>query len=155
QVNGEQYSNDLRVGPQDVAMHKRGDIVQVQLLPERPDSVDLYDEHYPKVFVTILLSLFGLAAAAGALRVLWVFFITPWRQRALLRWGEVTAGVILERKKADGRSAFLTLTYEYQANGYGDSGRISPADATRATMRIPGYDFRGSRVGDCVTVIYN
>lgn len=152
QVNGEEHSDDLRVGPQDVASHQPGDIVQVQFLPERPDAPTLYYEHYPKTFVTIGMSLFALAIVSAMLKACWDLFI-PWRQHNLLCWGEATFGVIVERQQTVGKGALLTLTYEYQVPGDVDSA-TSPA-TIRAKMRMPGVDFRGCQVGDCVTVFYN
>ena len=80
-----EYSHKLSIAPREAESLKEGDTVQVQVLPERPDRAQLYQENYPYVFVTVLLCLFTLMPTAGLGKMLWELYVAPWQLRALMR----------------------------------------------------------------------
>jgi hypothetical protein len=151
----EDYSEKLNVAPQEAEALKAGDTVHVQVLPEYPDRGQLYRAHYPYVFVTVLLCLFAMGPTAGVGKMLWELYVSPWKLRALMRHGEATSGVIVDRKETSGRCPIYTVTYEYWLSSYSVAGRdTSPPVTLKTSMKVPKDTSLGAQVGDQVVVLY-
>jgi hypothetical protein len=149
------YSEKLNVSSQEAKALKPGDTVHVQVLPEYPDRGQLYSEHYPYVFVTVLLCLFAMGPTAGVGKMLWELYVSPWRLRALMRHGEATSGVVVGRKESSGRCPTYTVTYEYWLPLYSVAGRDTSTPVTlKTSMKVPKDVSLGAQVGDKVVVLY-
>src|SRR5262249_53481895 len=112
---GAEYSHRVSIAPRQTESLKEGDTVLVQVVPERPDRAQLYQEDYPYLFVTILLCLFTLLPTAGLLKMLWQLYVAPWQLRGLLREGAATSARIVDKQETSGRCPTYTIAYEYQA----------------------------------------
>ncbi len=151
-----EYSDNLRVSSREAEFLKEGDAVRVQVLPERPERAHLYYEHYPSRFVTVFICLTALMPTIGLARILWELYVVPWKLRALLRRGEATTGVIVDKKEIPGRVPTYTITYEYQALPAGTAEpETCDGAAVKASMKVQADDFQTARVGDRVAVLYH
>jgi hypothetical protein len=148
------YTQKLSVG--DARALKVGDTLPVEVLAEAPDRACRYYEHYPFWFVTILCCVFALGPTAAVGKCLWDLYVAPWRLRRLLRHGEATAGVVVDKKAKSGRPPTYTLTYQFQppARPWEGTGTATPP-AVRASMKVYPDDFLGCQVGDPVFVVYD
>jgi hypothetical protein len=147
---GAAYAHQISIGPRQAEELKPGDVVSVQLLPERPDRPQLYQEDYPCVFVTVLLCLFTLLPTGGLAKLLWQLFVAPWQVRMLMREGAATPGRIVDKKQTSGRCPTYRIAYEYQAPS---PDTLAPV-AVRTSMNVQLEDFLQAAVGDEVVVLY-
>src|SRR5262249_31259310 len=119
------YSDNVRISSREAESLKEGDAVRVQVLPERPQRAHLYYEHYPSRFVTVFCFLIASMPTLGVGRLLWELYVAPWKLRSLMRQGEVTTGIIVDKKEIPGRCPAFTITYEYQVPPPSETGRES------------------------------
>ena len=61
QYDGSEYTSAIHIAPDEATARKGGDIVEVQLLPERPDAASLFCANYPKKFVTAFSAVLAVA----------------------------------------------------------------------------------------------
>jgi hypothetical protein len=151
-----EYTQKLTVGKAEAQALKVGDTLPVEVLAESPDRACLYYEHYPFWFVTILCCVFALGPTAAVGKCLWNLYVTPWKLRRLLRHGEATAGVVVDKQATRGRPPTYVLTYQFQppARPWEGGDSASPP-AVKASMKVYSDDFLGCQVGDPVLVVYD
>jgi Protein of unknown function (DUF3592) len=81
--------------------------------------------------------------------------VVPRRLRRLLRDGQTTAGVIVDKAEVRGRPPTYTVTYEYPAPPPPTAGQETTVPVTvRATMTVPHDDYREASAGAAVAVLY-
>lgn len=152
---GSEYTRAVHVAPEEAAARKEGDIVAVQLLPERPDAASLFYPQYPRKFVTAASALFTVLPLAFLVKGLWDLLVAPWKLRRLLRQGDVAAGVIVGRREIAGRAAAVKLTYAFDVPQQDTGEWSSEAVRVQTSMWVPGTGARSAKVGDIVTVFYD
>src|SRR5262245_16781973 len=156
QYEGTDYTNDLRISPSEAATLKEGDVVQMWVQPDWPAHAQRYDEHYPGLTFALMCCSMALVPTLGILKLLWDLYLAPWRLGQLIREGEATTGVIVDKKEVKGRTASYTITYRYQAPRVsGDWEPIGPPVSYQASMTVYPRDFRRTQVGDTVVVFYH
>lgn len=153
QMDGAEFSSKLRVATAEGKRYQPGDLVAIALLPERPDRPQLHSENYPRVFVTVLLVLFGLLPLAALVKLFWDMTVVPWRLRQVLRHGVAVNGVIVDKKEVRGRPPTYAVTYEYQVPARVDVG-YATTDRITASMPVPWNDFQEAQIGATVVVYY-
>ena len=86
---------------------------------------------------------------------LWEMTVVPWRLRRLLRDGQTTAGVVVDKAEVRGRPPSYTVTYEYPAPPPPTAGQETTVPQTvRASMTVPHDDYQAASVGAAVAVLY-
>lgn len=149
------YSSQVDVGPYEARALREGDTVQLQMLPERPDRPQLFQEHYPNVLVSALLALFTLIPTLGVGKMLWQLYGRPWQMRTLMREGMATSAKIVDKKEIAGRPPTHRLTYAYSVPfGMRAAEESGVSTKVQASMQVSPEDFLESQIGDEVIVLY-
>jgi len=155
QFAGSDYSNTVYTGVREGESFTAGGKVRVQLLPERPDRGNLYDPDYPARFVTVLMCAFAVLPLMVPFKAFAHMVVAPWRLRRLLRDGEVTSGVIVDKAQVRGRPPTYQVTFAYQAPPPPEAGEMLTAPiALRRSMPVSFDDYGAVEIGDAVAVIY-
>ncbi len=157
--DGAEYTDRLRISEQESATFKEGDRVEVLVLPEKPGRAHLKNENYPRVLVTVLMALIVLAPSYGVLKLLWVLYVVPFRVRQILRWGEKTSGVIVDKQEVRARPTGYRLEYAYRGRERENTPfqGVPPGvegPTMRGMMMVEKEEYESVKVGDEVEVIY-
>jgi hypothetical protein len=161
---GQEYSAEDTVGEYAFERLHQGTTVKVRVLaawPGHPLLVEPAGRADSGRGVYLYLALLGNIALGLLLRI---YLREPRRQRALVREGVTTEGVIVGKEVAIGRRPSWAVQYSYQAPRYGGThaeaadGERRPAVAEKewqVRMAVRRADFEAAQVGAAVAVLYD
>jgi hypothetical protein len=163
-VRQEEYSAEDTVDEATFEWLRQGTPVHVRVLPAFPRRALLVGpagRAGSEGGVYLAFALIGIFALATLLRV--YYLREPLRQRALVRAGVATRGVLVRKEAGGGRGPWA-VEYTYRAPRHGaahppdagDLGRPAVADREwQVRMALRQADFEAARVGAAVTVLYD
>jgi hypothetical protein len=138
-----------------------GSPVKVRVLPAWPDDPVLVEPASRAgrgSGVLLVLALLGNLALAILVRA---YLREPLRQRALVREGVATGGVIVSKEAGSGRRTSWAVQYTYRAPRYGlphggdGDGRAVAEKEWQVRMAVSQEDHEAAQVGAAMTVLYD
>jgi hypothetical protein len=160
-VRGEEYSAEDTVDEDALDSLHVGAAVKVRVLsgwPDHPQLVEPSGRAGRGRGLWLGLAVLGNVALGTLFRRC---LREPLRQRALVREGVATEGVIVRKEVRGGRRLSRAIQFCYRAPRYGvaregDEVRAAVADKEwQVRMPVGRVDFEAAQVGDAVTVLYD
>jgi hypothetical protein len=163
-VKEDEYSGEDTVDEATFDWLREGTPVKVRVLPgwpRQPLLVEPAGNSARGGGIYLGLALLGNAALAALVRA---YLRAPLKQRALVRAGVATQGVIVSKESGSGRHPTWAVQYCYRAPRHGVAQAADGADAGSATvaekewqvrMAVCWSDFEAARVGAEVRVLYD
>jgi hypothetical protein len=163
-VKEEEYSAEDTVDEGTFEWLRVGTSVKVRVLPgwpRYPLLVEPAGNSARGSGVYLALALLGNAALAALVRA---YLREPLKQRALVRTGVATQGVVAGKESGAGRHPSWAVQYCYRAprhgvaQAVGEPGDSGPAVAEKewqVRMAVCWSDFEAAKIGAAVTVLYD
>ena len=152
-VEGQEYAAGTTVTAEAYAAHKEGQAIPLRVLPWSPLA------HWVRLpgaspGASVLAMWFGAVFWNGIMSIfLYMVWVRPWLQWRLVRWGELTSGIVRDVRSTPQKGGGLSYTIRYE---YASSPTLNEPEQLYTRSASSNSTAAATvKVGDVVTVLYD